>query len=174
MVECFDILSEYYGKELDYPTTSYKLRGCTGATAVTHYDRFTGSVKHQELKINSVLFTENLDDYLGNTIGHEICHLVVRQVYGQKRFGKRVRPHGQEWKTAMSALGLEPSRTHEYDTTNAKVYTRKRKRHVYECDCMPEIHVTPQRHNKIQRGQVICRCRMCKSAIRSKLQVITL
>lgn len=89
------------------PVVQYDLRGRTAGQA--------WGMKNL-IKLNPILLHENLEDFKVNTIPHEIAHIVSFQLYGRSGAG-----HGPNWKYVMRRMGIEPSRCHQYDTTNAKV-----------------------------------------------------
>jgi SprT protein len=164
VADCRDILSDHFDIVLTTPEISYKLRGRVGGRAYTKFTH-NASVEHQILKVNSVIYTENVDDYLEHCVGHEFAHLAVYQIFGRyDSFGNKIKPHGREWKACMRALGLEPSVTHSYDTSNARVFRKNTKRHIYACNCQ-SYELTTQKHNKSESGKSIFSCRKCKVAL---------
>ena len=74
-----------------------------------------------------VLFRENFEDYIEQTLPHEIAHAFVRHqkysicpsfddvISGRYRRSSRPKPHGSEWKRVMLAFGKTPSRCHSYE-----------------------------------------------------------
>ena len=134
------------------PEISYNLRGTTAGQA--WYSKWL-------IKINMVLLTENFDDMIQNTIGHEVAHLIARSISNY-----RIKPHGHEWKSVMRLLGLNPTRCHNYNTDNSKVRTVKRIPYVCET-CGMDYNLTKIRHNKILKG-VKYRCCKCRGKIIQK------
>lgn len=151
--ECIAIANKRYNIDLKFPTVVYQKRGTTAGTA--NYRTWT-------IDINPVLLVENFDDMLNDTVPHEMAHLITDAVYpeahesgpmqltrrGWKR-GKRS-VHGAEWQSVMRVLGVNPSRTHSYDTTNAR--TREKVSYDYKCNCCGAIlKMGPKRHATEQR-----------------------
>lgn len=151
--ECIAIANKRYNIDLKFPTVVYMKRGTTAGTA--NYRTWT-------IDINPVLLVENFDDMLNDTVPHELAHLITDTVYpeahesgpmvrtrrGWKR-GKRS-VHGAEWQSVMRVLGVNPSRTHNYDTTNAR--TREKTSYDYKCNCCGAIlKMGPKRHATEQR-----------------------
>ncbi len=62
-------------------------------------------------------------DRVRQTVLHEYAHLMVHT-----RWGKKVKPHGPEWKEAMLELGAEPRRTHAYTSER-----KPRRSWTYRC-----------------------------------------
>ena len=151
--ECIAIANKRYNIDLKFPTVVYQKRGTTAGTA--NYRTWT-------IDINPVLLVENFDDMLADTVPHEMAHLITDTVYpeahesgpmqrtrrGWKR-GKRS-VHGSEWQSVMRVLGVNPSRTHSYDTTNARV--REKVSYDYKCNCCGAVlKMGPKRHATEQR-----------------------
>lgn len=141
---------ETYNISLPQASLDFSLRGrCAGQAKVER----KGTT---HLRINLQLLAENLDDYLSQTIGHEVAHLVVNWLARKKRL--QPRPHGTEWQSVMrDCFGLEPKRCHSYQTTPARVVKRP---FLYTCSCR-EHRLTSIMHNKIGHNyQALCRaCR---------------
>lgn len=52
---------------------------------------------------------------IGQTIPHEVAHIVVHQLYGSYHKGNRVWPHGKEWKFVIQiALDVPAKRCHNH------------------------------------------------------------
>ena len=141
---------KFYAIKLPEASIDFSLRGrCAGQAIVER----TGST---HLRINLKLLGENLDDYLSQTIPHEVSHLVVNWQARNKRL--KPRPHGTEWQTFMrDCFGLEATRCHSYQTTPARIVPRP---FLYACSCR-EHRLTSIMHNKIGLSyQALCKaCR---------------
>lgn len=59
-------------------------------------------------------------EMLNETIPHEIAHLVVRAVHGYRKNGKKVQPHGKEFKAVCRVLGCSEETYHSMDLTPAR------------------------------------------------------
>lgn len=137
---------EFYGIRLPEAEIDFSLRGrCAGQAKVGR-----GSTL---LRINLTLLTENLADFLAQTIPHEVAHLVVNWQARNKR--GRPRPHGPEWQRVMQCCyGLQPVRCHTYATTPARFVPRN---YLYRCSCR-EHRLTGITHKRIsQHGQAWCK-----------------
>ena len=143
----------FYGINLPEAAIDFSLRGrCAGQARV---DRNGETC----LRINQQLLAENLDDFLSNTIPHEVAHLVVNWQARKKR--QRPRPHGPEWQAVMrQCYGLKALRCHSYQTTPARVVPRA---FLYSCNCS-EHRLTSIMHNRISRSYRAL-CRSCKSPL---------
>ena len=143
----------FYGINLPEAAIDFSLRGrCAGQARV---DRGGETC----LRINQQLLAENLDDFLRNTIPHEVAHLVVNWQARKKR--QRPRPHGPEWQAVMrQCYGLKALRCHSYQTTPARVVPRA---FLYSCNCS-EHRLTSIMHNRILRSYRAL-CRSCKSPL---------
>ena len=141
---------DFYALKLPEASIDFSLRGrCAGQAIVER----TGATR---LRINLQLLCENLDDYLKQTIPHEVSHLVVNWQARTKRL--KPRPHGTEWQWIMrDCFGLEAIRCHSYRTTPARVVPRQ---FLYACSCRDHL-LTSIMHNKIGLSyQALCKaCR---------------
>lgn len=66
------------------------------------------------IDINDQLLVENPDEMIRDTVAHEVAHLVVYTL-----FGNRPKPHGFTWQCVMlDWFKVEPKRCHQFDTAN--------------------------------------------------------
>jgi SprT protein len=140
--------------DMPMPKVDFSVRGRVGGKY---------SPRTHTVMVNMVLFSENVEHYLEQTIPHEVAHGFQRHVYGQYRYGKRVMPHGTEWKNIMRVLGKRPDRCHSYDTSNASRHTVARS-FPYKCDCST-YNLTIIRHRRAMKG-IGYSCRKCGGSIR--------
>jgi SprT protein len=138
---------ELYGVNIK-PTVSYDLKGLAAGQA---------NYQHNRIRLNRELLEKYAADFIAQTVPHEFAHLVAYQ-----KFGRRIKPHGSEWKSVMVALGAEPSRTHSFKVAP----TRRLRRFLYQCNCPSSSYeLTSVRHNRIQRGHIYL-CNKCGSSLR--------
>ena len=133
------------------PEIAFDLRG-----------RAAGQANYQKDKIrfNRDLLEKYTDEFVSQTVPHEFAHLVA-----YTKFGRRIRPHGAEWKSVMIALDVKPVRTHSFEVMPA----RRLKRFPYKCNCPGLLHeLSTIRHNRIQRGRLYI-CKKCGKALWQKL-----
>ena len=129
------------------PEVSFDLRGQAAGQANYHANR---------LRFNLELLRKYGNDFVEQTVPHEFAHLV-----SYRKFGRRIKPHGIEWKSVMIELGASPSRTHRFESSPA----RRLKRFQYQCNCEGSSYeLTSVRHNRIQRGHTYI-CRKCRAAL---------
>ena len=64
----------------------------------------------RKVDLSTQLFTEYPDNFVQDTIPHEICHQAAWDLWEEKG-------HGQAWKWTMQALGIEPNRLHHMQNT---------------------------------------------------------
>jgi len=141
---------DFYALKLPEASIDFSLRGRCAGQAIVERKGATC------LRINLPLLRENLDDYLSQTIPHEVSHLVVNWQARKKRL--KPRPHGIEWQSVMrDCFGLEAKRCHSYQTTPARVVPRP---FLYACRCREHL-LTSIMHNKIGLSyQALCKaCR---------------
>lgn len=118
-----------------------------------HYVKFdkrgkvagTANYGRMELNFNMALLRQNPDEFIGQTVPHEVAHLITDWIWNGT-----AKPHGKEWKKVMRNLGCKPKRCHSYDTENSGGY-EKTKYH-YRCSkCGADIFVGPTRHKRQQK-----------------------
>jgi SprT protein len=144
----------FYALKLPEASIDFSLRGRCAGQAIVERKGATC------LRINLQLLRENLDDYLNQTIPHEVSHLVVNWQARKKRL--KPRPHGTEWQSVMrDCFGLEAKRCHSYQTTPARVVPRP---FLYACNCREHL-LTSIMHNKIGLSyQALCKA--CRTPLR--------
>lgn len=112
VLECIATIKRVYGKEVPLPTITYDLRGRTAGMAL--YNEW-------QIKLNSILLMENLEDMITTTVPHELAHLAVITIHGAR--GLHIH-HGMGWRNVMFDFGIPPDRCHQYDTTNSRMRRR--------------------------------------------------
>lgn len=80
------------------------------------------------VEINMILYRDNVEEILNDTIPHEIGHLVQFKVFHQAEFAKRTQGHGAEWQEAMRQMGKDPHKYHNFDVTKAVAHYKSRKK----------------------------------------------
>jgi len=100
---------------------------------------------------------------------HEVAHIIAHERYG-RGVGKRIKPHGNEWKRVMREMGLDPDRCHEVPT--AGVANKKAKFKTF-CNCPGEgkLHLVTQKvYNRIADPLRLNKyfCRRCKATLTIK------
>src|SRR3546814_372024 len=127
------------------PSCSFDLRGTTAGKA--HMAKY-------HVQLNSVLYQENIQDFLEDTIPHEVAHLITYVLHGRE-----AKAHGNEWQSIMRALGVRPDRCHSYDTTNSAVAKAVYK---FKCDCKV-FELSSRRYKKGLAGHHSCK--KCQSKL---------
>lgn len=64
----------------------------------------------RKVDLSTELFTEYTDDFVQDTIPHEVCHQAAWDLW--EHHG-----HGKPWKTAMLSIGINPQRCHSLVNT---------------------------------------------------------
>lgn len=127
-----------------HPKLSFELKGKTAGEA-------TRDGSH--IRVNMILYRENVIYFHVQTIPHEFCHIWKDQK------GLPGKPHGKEWKELMMKVGAEPLTTHSLDVSNA--LSRRCKQYEYVCLCKrPPYQVGPDLHQAIQKGETYT-CKNC-------------
>jgi len=136
---CLNKAEEIYGRTFETPTVDFAKRGRTAATA---------NSATWVININEALYHGNIADFLGETIPHEVAHLVADRIAG-----KRCK-HNTFWLSVARSLGCTRAnaRYHNYDTseTQQKVKQRKWRYMCPRCGA-DDFVLSTNRHNKMQR-----------------------
>lgn len=142
--------AQHYRTPIPRPLIRFDLRGRAAGQVRIHQARTW------EIRYNPTLLAQNPEDFLAQTLPHEVAHLVVYRL-----FGRQIRPHGPQWRAVMTFFGAPPERCHRYDLTG--VSTRSVRRYDYRCGC--RVHrLSSIRHNRIGAGGVYL-CRHCGEAL---------
>ncbi|WP_263146452.1 SprT family zinc-dependent metalloprotease [Pseudomonas sp. RIT-PI-AD] len=144
---CYQQAEAFFKRRFTRPEVSFKLRGQKAGVA---------HLTENKLRFNPRLYQENLDNFLRQTVPHEVAHLIAHQL-----FGGRIQPHGEEWQLIMRGVyELPPDRCHTY-----AVERRKATRFVYRCACVDnDFPFSAQRHALVARGRRYF-CRRCKATL---------
>jgi SprT protein len=123
-----------------------------------------GQVRHQldgslVIRYNLGMATLQADDFIAQTVPHEVAHVVTWLLHGHK-----VRPHGKEWQSVMRFFGQDSSRCHEFAVPATG--QRRQQRWDYVCDCR-EHQLSTTRHHRALQGQQY-QCRLCNTMLRQK------
>lgn len=102
--EAVDLINEKLGIKLKYPQVRFALKGGTA-----------GKAWWQEnlIEYNPTLLGQNVEDFLRQTVRHEVAHLGARM-----KFGGGIKPHGREWASCCWFLGIPATRCHNYDISS--------------------------------------------------------
>lgn len=121
-------------------------KGRTAGQARWSKDKHTGVIT-QNVEFSVEAIGIEWDDMVGDTIPHEVAHIVDCFINGPYRKQK----HGRRWKAIAAVLGCGGKRCHSYSVTPARK-RRRQDRFEYIGSCGTSIWVTRTMHNKIQRG----------------------
>lgn len=144
--------SSYNINNIFIPEIKFTKRGkCAGCVSYVNGEVF--------FNFNMVLLRENFNDFLSQTVPHEVSHFIVYLLFGHQytKGGKRI-IHGKDWKNVMSFFGCSSERCHSYNTSKSSV--RKLKTFKYKCGCSTHI-LTSIRHNRIKKGTSSYCCSVC-------------
>ena len=139
-------LNQQLDRQDPMPSLRFDLRGrCAGQAFPQSWS----------IRLNSTLLHRHGDEFIEQTVPHELAHLVA---FAQ--FGRQIRPHGKEWKLIMGLLGQEPSVCHNYTVAPARVVSR----HAWHCPCQQHA-LSSIRHRRALAGQTY-QCRHCGQALK--------
>lgn len=121
--------------------------------------RRSGRSRHYWIRYNPIIFSHYFDHALQHTVGHEVAHYIA---YANSQ-GRKIKPHGSEWREIMSLFKLPAEVTSRYDISQLPL--RQQRRHRYGCGCR-EHELSTTRHNKILRGTAVYSCQLCHQPLR--------
>ncbi len=139
-------------RRLPLPEVRFDLRGRAAGQAVLARRRGHADA----IRLNADLLTSHPRDMLDETVPHEVAHVAVHRLHG-----RRVRPHGPEWKALMQAFGVPADTCHKLPVTPA----RQLKQFRYVCGCDEPAWLTSIRHRRAQNGTAYL-CRRCGERLR--------
>jgi SprT protein len=141
---CYQQAEAFFKQAFARPEVSFKLRGQKAGVA---------HLTENKLRFNPQLYRENQQDFLKQTVAHEVAHLIAHQLFGLK-----IQAHGEEWQLIMRGVyELPPHRCHSY-----AVQRRQVSRFIYRCSCAEgEFPFSSQRHALVAKGRRYF-CRRCK------------
>lgn len=141
---CYQQAEAFFKQRFVRPEVCFKLRGQKAGVA---------HLTENKLRFNPQLYRDNHDDFLKQTVAHEVAHLIAHQLFGLK-----IQPHGAEWQLIMRGVyQLLPQRCHSY-----AVKRRQVSRYIYRCSCpQGEFPFSAQRHALAAKGRRYY-CRRCE------------
>lgn len=143
--QCYAIAEQKLGKSFSRPVVSLCLRGKAAGMAY---------IGQNKLRFNHQLYLRNQEDFLRQTVAHEVAHLLA-----YKLFGNQIRPHGLQWQNIMeNVFELPAKRCHSY-----QVPPRWKTFYLYSCQCQRH-EITAQRHARVKRGYQY-NCRKCRQRL---------
>ncbi|AMB78652.1 MAG: SprT family zinc-dependent metalloprotease [Pseudomonadales bacterium] len=145
--DCFQQAEKFFKRPFKRPVVSLKLRGQKAGVAHLHENL---------LRFNPQLYRENSEDFIKQTVAHEVAHLIAHQL-----FGDRITPHGEEWQLIMRGVyELPPNRCHTY-----AIKRRSATRYIYRCPCPDsDFAFSAQRHGLVKQGRGYL-CRRCRNTL---------
>lgn len=144
--QCYALAEQQFERSFTRPQVSLCLRG--KAAGMAHIGR-------NLLRFNQQLYLQNREDFLRQTVAHEVAHLLAYELYGID-----IKPHGTQWQGIMHNLfQLPASRCHNY-----QIAPRLRTFYLYDCQCQ-QHEFTAQRHARVRRGYQYA-CRKCRQPLR--------
>lgn len=162
--ECLKKASIVYDREFEAPTVTYKeMANANGRI----------KLKEKVMILDPNILCNNVDDFIHQTVAHEIAHLIDfvvggLRIRGHRRNGTPIYDfHGKHWKRVMNILGVNPERTTSYKNSVPTKTGGYKRKHVYVCQCQTH-YVTTRKHNNIQIGIRTYRCTACKTPVEYK------
>src|SRR5271167_1659867 len=116
--EYLAIAKKEFKRDFDMPEIRYDIKNHDGGRAYSSFNR---------IRYNLILLVENEEHFLKQTVGHEVAHIINRQVSKVPEGKKRLMPHGKEWKDIMKRVfDLPPKVTHSYDCSSIERHSKRK------------------------------------------------
>jgi SprT protein len=142
------------------------LPGLTESVTVEFSSRFRSSLGLCRPVQGGIRLAAHLANGNGDLLAEVLCHELAH-VAAYRLHGRRIRPHGREWKSLVAAAGFEPRA--RFQTADAKFPPRSRKpRARWEHRC-PVCHATRVAGRPVRNW----RCVKCRRAGLSGKLIIT-
>lgn len=160
---CLRQAEHHLKKSFVYHDLCFLLKGQAAGQFVVTQNAF--KTYRYKLRFNQALLNQNQQAFIEEVVPHECAHLIVYQYFGRYHEGKKVMPHGRQWKQVMSEVfNVEPKVRHNFSSAK-----RARRTFAYICACHDRIHdLSAIRHNRIVRSDARYVCKSCKESLRIK------
>lgn len=100
------------------------------------------------IRLNPVYLNAHTEHYINDTVVHEWAHLAAH-----KKYGRYISAHGNEWKNTMRAVGVVPSRTHNYTVPEGVKVGKQTTKYAIVCNkCGEKMECGPKVFAKLNRG----------------------
>ncbi len=100
-----------------------------------------------------------------DTIRHEVCHLACRQLFGVSYRGKRVMPHGAEWRSLCVIAGCTPRAREQEGIPGSENLPGRRNTRNHTCFCKcGDFKVSAVVYNRVIKGSKYS-CKKCKTVL---------
>lgn len=160
---CLEKAEQQFRQAFDYQSIEINIRGCAaGQIRYGYLPRVGGSISNTTrnlpiLRFNPYLLVKYKEIFIDQVVPHECAHLVAYAL-----FGKKIKPHGSEWKSLMVNLYQQtPDVTHRFE-----IAPKVRRLFDYRCACIDINHqLTVIRHNKIKKQKAAYLCKKCRSPL---------
>lgn len=118
LLEAAAIAKEHYKMDFELPEIRWDVKNTDGGRA--NYSQWL-------VRFNLILCVENEEKFLSTTVPHELAHLITYRVFFKKlqAEGKKLRPHGTQWKEVMGVLNTPAKTCHSYDCTSIQKPKRR-------------------------------------------------
>jgi len=123
------------------------------------YSRWSRFTNRLSVDFNLEILKHNFEDFMKDTIIHEVCHSFDFHLNGR---GVRGQQHGYNWQRFMIGCGVSPDRTHNYDIS----HLINEGTPLFKCGCREGIALGPNQTKKQMRSEKpIYHCRKCRQSI---------
>lgn len=160
--ECVAAIEKQYNMKMPSMVVEYDINSSRLAGQACYPNR---------VRLNPVFLNAYGDEFIADTVGHEVAHIAVFTIYYKGR-GRRVSPHGYEWASVMATIGQDASRCHNFDVPAGISVGKQKAKYNYKCTgCGAIITAGPKVHAKIQAGHEYWHS-SCPRGGRNKLEYV--
>lgn len=161
-IELIKLVESHYGTKTAPRTyISYELKSANilGSHQIKILD---GETVHY-IKLNPYLLNELKQQYISEVFVHEYAHACVHKYC--RGSGKKIMPHGKEFKKFCSLFGISDSATSKVANNLTQFSENSTKpMFAYSCDCKTH-YLSKTRHNKSQKNGILYRCKNCSAIL---------
>ncbi len=122
LLDCLKVARAHYKRDdIPMPEIRWDVKNTDGGRA-NHAGNY--------VRYNLILCVENEAKFLETTVPHELAHTIAGFLFYDKVLkdtGKKMRPHGKEWKEVMSVLQTPAAVCHTYDVTSIQKPKRRKR-----------------------------------------------
>ena len=144
--QCLKIAEKEYKVNLAMPEIRYDVKNTHGGLAYSH---------QWLIRLNLILLVENEEQFIKQTVAHEVAHLVNNKCNKPAPGKKKLMPHGAEWKKVMALFEIPAKVTHNYDCSSIDRSGKRKKVAKLKVDRVTRLLVSLNRLSEEERDRFL-------------------